>query len=140
MLYRVRLVRSENDNNKYTYLINGKVKPVLELKEDKTYMFDIYTPGYPFYFTNSNQGGKGDNDQDALSKPIEQGTINFIVKEHDPDNCYYQCSVVANMGNIINKKRSVSPRNGYEADHDMYHYQNSNAGWEPVKTSGTWKK
>ena len=127
MLYRVRLARSENDGNKYEYLINGKIRPTLELKEDKTYTFEIHTPGYPFYFAN--------NDGQALSNPMDNGTINFIVKEHDPDNCHYECSTVKGMGNNIIKKKSTSPRNGYEADHDMYSHKNTSNDWEEVKVT-----
>lgn len=90
----------------------------IHLKVGNTYIFDINTPGCPFYVTSDSKGG-GFNEDERFSMRgaveinsenayengnvgIEKGTLtwtpDFIHKDMD---LYYQCNYYSEMGNKI---------------------------------------
>lgn len=87
--------------SKQCYYIDGVPGATLNLTVGQSYRFTIDTPGHPFYFTTSEEGGS--NDDNALSgfQPTEKGTVNFTVPESYPTTFYYQCGIHSYMGSYV---------------------------------------
>ncbi len=88
------------------YTIDGKEGENLILERGKTYLFNIETPGHPFYFTNSDTGGSAirNQEEDKIYGPLpmQNGLFTITITNDFPDNLFYQCSVHEKMGGQIN--------------------------------------
>lgn len=120
---KVEVGKSKLDPKKSVFVLTTDDKELypkaeVHLKVGITYIFDIDTPGCPFYITSDSKGG-GFNESESLSMRgaieiqsenayengnvgIEKGTLtwtpDFI---HKNMVLYYQCNYFSEMGNRI---------------------------------------
>lgn len=92
-----------NEGSKYCYFLNELPGVTLTLTPGAEYIFDINTPGHPFYFTLSEQGGSEDKDPLPGFDPTEKGTVSFVMPDDYPPDFYYQCKIHAYMGGKVKK-------------------------------------
>lgn len=98
-----------NKGSKYCYYIDEVPGQLLDLIPDTEYIFNINTPGHPFYFTTSESGLQpgssersigGSEDDNILEgfPPTDKGSVYFVMKKSYPDKFYYQCKIHSYMG------------------------------------------
>lgn len=109
-----------NHDSRYCFYLNEISGIDLELIAGEKYIFDIRTPGHPFYFTSSEIGGSDDDDDNnilyKLSEarstgipfghlgkfiPTDEGEVSFRVPNDFPDTFYYQCKIHNYMGGNV---------------------------------------
>ena len=86
------------------YTINGREGAPLCLIPGQEYLFDIETPGHPFYLTTDETGGLGAEDagERIFMQPIVSGKVRVRVPDTDwPDHLFYQCRLHAKMGGRV---------------------------------------
>ena len=99
--------------NNGKYYLDNQVNPMINLKKNKTYIFDLRdtsTNSHPFYITTGNLGGQNAIDNKYDNGVITNGnhngtttqTITFTVPDNSPNILYYHCGLHQNMGNTIN--------------------------------------
>lgn len=82
-----------------TYKItNIDVGGELTLIRGKKYVFHVNTPGHPFHFTTSEEGGGAGK---ILSDKVMEGNLEFTPDSSTPDLIYYQCYNHIAMGNEV---------------------------------------
>lgn len=96
-------------------------KPLLSLKTDVTYVFEIDAKGCPFYITSDSKGGgfnenenysmrgaieiPSENAYESGNVGIEKGTLTWTPSFiHRDMKLYYQCNFFPEMGNVIKIK------------------------------------
>ncbi|MFA8433112.1 MAG: hypothetical protein ACEPOZ_01225 [Marinifilaceae bacterium] len=85
------------------YTIDGIEGKELTLARGTTYIFDVNTPGHPFYISTSLIGqGAGEVTEGVTNSKTTNGTLSFTPNGNHPDLLYYQCDVHDNMGWKIN--------------------------------------
>ncbi len=91
------------DGSGISYVFNNQEGMTLKLVKGKTYIFDVRTPGHPFYFTTDSVGADGD--KGSLMGPGEtvtdEGITKFKVRDGLPTNFYYQCQIHPKMGGKV---------------------------------------
>ena len=82
------------------FFLSDAVQPVLYLQRGTTYNFNMSTPGHPLRINVSN-GGVAYN-TGVTNNGIDSGTIIFTPTMDAPATLYYQCTIHAAWGNVIN--------------------------------------
>lgn len=111
-----------NKGSKSSFFINGNSGIILKLIIGKRYKFIIDTPGHPFYFTKSEEGGLNDKENVIINgfKPIEKGEFEVTISQDLKIFSYYQCKNHSYMGgklmfitpgNTSNTKQSIMSLN-----------------------------
>jgi hypothetical protein len=89
-----------NQGSNLGYVINGTQGSTLNLKPNQQYIFNVNTPGHPFYFTTSEFGGATFPGRIPNTPSTEQGTI-ILDTTNLPPEFYYQCGIHPYMGGKI---------------------------------------
>ena len=84
--------------------INGMAGATLQLDRNRTYFFQIYTPGIPFMFSAD---GVNLYPVGGLCEPLEQGLIELQFNNETPDKLYYT-TPGGGVGGIIYLNNLVS--------------------------------
>jgi len=86
-------VRSQGENE-FIFFPDGLTpNPGLTLYRGQTYIFNVNTPGDPFYIRrNPTQGSIANYNDGVTNNGIEVGTVTFTVPNNSPDVLYYQSS------------------------------------------------
>ena len=74
--------------------------PVLYLRRGETYVFDVNASTHPFEIRVSNGGAAYSTG--VTNNSVDVGTVTFKVPMSAPATLYYQCTVHAGMGAVIN--------------------------------------
>ena len=91
-----------NEGHSVGYTINGNQGATLELIRGTKYVFDVNTPGHPFYISTDDTGvGAGEVTNGVTGSMTTNGTLSFTPNSSHPDTLYYQCSVHPKMGYFI---------------------------------------
>jgi len=91
-------VRSQGENEFVFYPDGLTPNPGITLYRGQTYIFDVNTPGDPFYIRrNPQEGNIANYDDGVTNNGIEVGTVSITVPNNSPDLLYYQ------SGNNIDK-------------------------------------
>ncbi len=84
------------------YTIDGEEGKLLILLRDQMYLFNVDTPGHPFYFTTSDTGGRGarasSRETTFGDAPTELGRFTLTVSDPVPSSFFYQCAIHGRMG------------------------------------------
>lgn len=84
------------------YSINGEPNPVLNLTRGRTYLFNVNSPGHPFYIKTQPTLGFEDRYTDNIDENgAAIGQIIFRVTEETPDKLYYISQFSSSMSNEI---------------------------------------
>jgi len=106
ILFNVTLGKKTSNNYYFNkgsdlrYYINNIETPIIELEDDDNVIFDINTPGYPFYISGKPVGGL--NSDSFLTEPIERGKVQIKFCINHFHELYYNCSLHQYIGNKIN--------------------------------------
>jgi hypothetical protein len=82
------------------YVVDGVADPIIHLIRGFTYVFDVNASGHPFTIRQSSGGA--DYSTGVTNNGVEVGRLIFRVPYDAPLTLYYQCSLHAGMGNVIN--------------------------------------
>jgi hypothetical protein len=83
------------------YYVNGVQAPVLSLKRNVPYYFNLSNPNYPLYFTSSNAGSNWNNRLPyIINSPITQPTT-VVFGNNVPTSFFYQSINNPDMGAYI---------------------------------------
>jgi hypothetical protein len=100
-------VQQVNTVNKY--FINGVDRPVLQLHQYQTYIFDLSdsslvgSPGHPFIFSETADGDAYDTGITTTGTPGNAGAKKtFVVPAGAPTTLYYYCTQHVGMGDTVN--------------------------------------
>jgi hypothetical protein len=96
------------------YVINNNREPVINLERGKRYVFNVNTPGHPFWIkTDPIIGVDYGYPTGVTNNGISSGTITFDVPYNAPDELHYICQNHAHMTNKINITGVVNPTGGW---------------------------
>ncbi|MGQ0441872.1 MAG: cupredoxin domain-containing protein [Methylophilaceae bacterium] len=81
-----------------SYKINGEANPELVLKRGQTYIFEINTPGHPFWIkTELSASSTGAYNSGVTGNGATSGSITFAVPADAPAALFYNCEIHAQM-------------------------------------------
>ena len=84
-------VRSQSDDEFLFYPDGLTPNPSLTLYRGQTYIFNVNTPGDPFYIRrNPTEGDLANYNTGVTNNGIEVGTVSFTIPNNSPDLLYYQ--------------------------------------------------
>ena len=96
------------------YVINNNAEPEINLERGKRYIFNVNTPGHPFWIkTEAITGVDYGYPTGVTNNGISSGTITFDVPYNAPDELFYICQNHAHMTNKINITGVVNPTGGW---------------------------
>jgi hypothetical protein len=96
------------------YIINNNAEPEINLERGKRYIFNVNTPGHPFWIkTEAITGVDYGYPTGVTNNGISSGTITFDVPYNAPDELFYICQNHAHMTNKINITGVVNPTGGW---------------------------
>ena len=91
------------------YFINGVDRPILQLHQYQTYIFDlsdsslVSSPGHPFIFSETADGDAYDTGITTTGTPGNAGAKKtFVVPAGAPTTLYYYCTQHPSMGATVN--------------------------------------
>lgn len=89
--------------SKMAFAFNGNEGMTLKLVKSRTYIFDVDSPGHPFYFTTDSKGGNGNKGSlmGENESPTDKGLVKFHVRSDLPKTFYYQCQRHPGMGGKV---------------------------------------
>lgn len=91
-----------------SYLIDGVPNPTLTLIRGNTYVFQINTPGHPFWIkTQSSTGTENSFSTGVTGGGTSSGFLIFAVPESAPDQLFYNCEFHISMTGMINISSTV---------------------------------
>jgi len=84
------------------YTIDGASNPDLTLCRSSTYVFNINTPGHPFFIKTVQSTGSDNAFSDGVTgNGTATGVVTFVVPGDAPDTLFYNCSLHAAMTGTI---------------------------------------
>ncbi len=131
------------------YTINGRQGAPLRIAPGNEYMFDIDTPGHPFYMTSDDTGGlgaEGGGEKTYGFEPTEKGIISFMTSSSLgwPDRLFYQCRIHPKMGGEVhvlydNTERGGSKEEGVGSASTSLLPMKIRGGFESLTCAAWWR-
>ena len=98
------------------YVINGVQNPTLEFHKGSKYIFNIATPGHPFWIKTVagtlfpvGTGTENAYNDGVTNNGEDNGVLMFVVPDDAPDTLYYACQYHSSMGGTIDVQKVLSP-------------------------------
>ena len=84
------------------YRINGANNAPLTLFRGQTVIFNVNTPGHPFYIKLLPMTGTGNRyDSGVTGQGVTAGQLTFVIPNDAPDELFYHCSFHGSMGGTL---------------------------------------
>ena len=85
------------------YVIDGESNPNLTLVRGQTYVFDVNSPGHPFWIKTQATTGTGSSYNSGVSgNGLSSGQVTFTVPMDAPDRLFYSCQFHGAMRGELN--------------------------------------
>ena len=84
------------------FFLSDAVQPVLYLQRGTTYNFNMSTTGHPLEIREESEGVRVAYQTGVTNNGVDSGTIIFTPTMDAPATLYYQCTIHASWGNVIN--------------------------------------
>ena len=99
-------------NNGFTsYMIDGSSNPTLNLTRGQTYVFQVNSPGHPFWIKSVQSTGTGNAFSNGVTNNgTDSGTVTFAVPMSAPATLFYNCQFHSPMTGQLKLSDSVPTR------------------------------
>lgn len=113
--YTLAATYNVTNNGAGSYAINGVANAPLIFERGKKYIFNINTPGHPFWIKTQQKTGIGfDWYYGVQNNGIQNGTLIFNVPYNAPDNLFYICQFHQSMTGTITVSGTVNITSSWE--------------------------